>query len=78
MEATMSQIVSHVKQIITPLRHFLPTNIVTSPAIDDAYIKGANEFVRLVETKELLACDRERRFKDLPCPICGTFGCEGC
>lgn len=78
MEAIVSQIVSHFKEVITPLRHFLPTNATTAQAIDDGYIESADEFVRLVEAKELLAPYIARRFNDLRCPICGTFGCEGC
>ena len=77
MEAIMSQIVSHFKHVITPLRHFLPANTVTAQAIDDGCIESANEFVGLVEARELLAPRSPTRFKDLRCPICGTFGCEG-
>ena len=74
----MSQIVWHVKEGITPLGHFVPMNATTTHAIDDGYIESADEFVRLVEARELLAPYSARHFKDLRCPICGTFGCEGC
>jgi hypothetical protein len=77
MEAIMTQIVSHFKEVITPLRHFLPTT-TTAQAIGDGYIESADEFVRLAEAKALLAPYSARRFKDLRCPICGTFRCEGC
>ena len=78
MEAVMALIVSQLKQVVTPLRHFLPTNTTTARAIGDGYIDSADEFVRLAQAKELLALGSARRFKDLRCPICGTFGCEGC
>lgn len=70
----MSQIVSNVKEIITP-------NTATARAIDDGYfgrVESADAFVRLAEEKEVLASYGTRRFKDLRCPICGRFACGGC
>jgi len=74
----MSQIVSHFEQVITPLGHFLPTNTATAQAIDEGDVESADEVLRLAEARKLLAPYSARRFKDLHCPICGTFGCGGC
>lgn len=74
----MAQIVSHFKEVVTPLRHFLSANTSMAQATDNGYVGSADESVRSVEAKELLARYGARRFKDLRCPICGTFGCEGC
>ena len=57
------QTVSHFEELITELRHMLPTNTSTAQAIDrhepweriaikavdDGYIESAEEFVRFVE-----------------------------
>jgi len=57
------QTVSHFEELITELRHMLPTNTATAQAIDqhepweriaikaidDGYIESADEFVRFVE-----------------------------
>ncbi len=54
---------SHFEEVITQLRHMLPTNTATAQAIDqhapweqiamraidDGYIESADEFVRFVE-----------------------------
>jgi hypothetical protein len=59
----MMQTVSHFEEVITELRHMLPTNTATAQAIDqhepweriaikaidDGYIESADEFVRFVE-----------------------------
>jgi hypothetical protein len=59
----MMQTVSHFEELITELRHMLPTNTATAQAIDqhepweriaikaidDGYIESADEFVRFVE-----------------------------
>ena len=59
----MMQTVSHFKEVVTQLRHMLPTNSATAQAIDqhepweriaikaidDGYIESADEFVRFVE-----------------------------
>lgn len=59
----MTQTVSHFEEVITQLRHMLPTNSATAQAIDqhepweqiamkaidDGYIESADEFVRFVE-----------------------------
>ena len=74
----MAQIVSHFKEVVTPLRHFLSANTSLAQAHDDGHFESADEFVRPVEAKGLLAPYGARRFKELPCPVCGTFGCEGC
>ena len=59
----MTQTVSHFEEVITQLRHMLPTNTATAQAIDqhepweriamraidDGYVENADEFVRFVE-----------------------------
>lgn len=59
----MTQTVSHFEEVITQLRHMLPTNTATAQAIDqhepweriamkaidDGYVESADEFVRFVE-----------------------------
>ena len=74
----MSKIVSYIKEAHMPIRHFLPMNTTTTRRIDHGRIESSDEFVRLVEARELLARRSARSFEDLRCPICGTFGCEGC
>jgi hypothetical protein len=63
MEEIMTQTVSHFEEVITQLRHMLPTNTATAQAIDqhepweriamkaidDGYVENADEFVRFVE-----------------------------
>ena len=65
----MTQIVSHFEEVIAQLRPMLPKNTATARAIDqhepweriamnafdDGCVDNADEFVRLVEAKELLA-----------------------
>ena len=59
----MTQTVPHLEEVITQLRHMLPTDMATARAIDrrepweqiatkaiaDGYIESADEFVRFVE-----------------------------
>jgi hypothetical protein len=63
MEVMMTQKISHIEEVITQLRHMLPTGTATAraidehepweqiamKAIDDGYIESADEFVRFVE-----------------------------
>jgi hypothetical protein len=70
----MTQIVSHFEELIAP-------NTATARAIDKGNLRrveNTDAFVRLFEVRESVASNGERRFKDLPCPICGRFACGGC
>ena len=55
-----------------------PLKRIAIKVIDDGYVESADEFVRFVDSSELFALYSARRFKDLRCPICRTFGCGGC